>query len=204
VIEKRINSERQMKLKDLNSFKRPADLSINKVAIDTLISEGGESFFNYVKWLGLTDEHDLIVLSSEHHYYYDPEEMNNLRTIINIKELNQIKNVKTFLNSFLNYLPQKSNFIGCFTDNEKVNGYELKYRSSGDNKKGKDDIENGIVSAFPFVNMLYSLMDFKVYKYMSKTHISQLLGEFGFKVNDMTEVNGLTLFHSQKSKALYN
>ena len=182
----------------------PPDLSINREAIDILIAEGGESFYNYVELLGLSDEPNLIVLSSEHHYYYDPEEMKNFKTLINLKELNQIKNVKTFLNSFLNYLPQKSNFIGCFTDNEKVNGYELKYRSSGDRKKGRDAIENGIVSTFPFVNMLYSLMDFKVYNYISKSLIYHLLGKYGFKIIDMTEVSGLTLFHSQKNRDLYN
>jgi hypothetical protein len=204
VIEKRNISDRQMNLKDLNSFNRPADMSVNKEAIDILISEGGESFYNYVEWLGLADEPDLIVLSSEHHYYYDPEEMNRFKTIINLKELNQIKNIKTFLQSCLNYLPQKSNFVGCFTDNERVNGFELKYRSSSHNKRGMDAVENGIVSTFPFVNMIYSLMDSRVYNYMTKMHISQLLGEYGFKVIDMTAVSGLTLFHSQKSKSSYN
>jgi hypothetical protein len=193
-----------MNLSNLNKNMRPPDLSINKEAIDILIAEGGKSFYDYVERLGLADESNLVVISSEHHYYYDPEEMKNFNTLINLKEFNQIKNVRTFLNSFLNYLPRNSNFIGCFTDNEKVNGYELKYRSSGDRKKGLDAIENGIVSTFPFVNMLYSLMDFKVYNYISKTLIYNLLGKYGFKIIDMTEVSGLTLFHSQKNKELYN
>ncbi len=155
-------------------------------------------------WLGLAKEPDLIVLSSKHHYYYDPEELNGFKTVINLKEFNQIKNIKSFLNSFLQYLPQESNFIGCFTDNEKVNGYELKYRSSSDHKRGLDDIDNGIVSAFPFLNMLYSLMDSKIYNYMSRMTILQLLREYGFKIVDMTVVSGLTLFHSQKTEASYN
>jgi hypothetical protein len=204
VTEKSNVLDRQMDLKDLNSNQIPSDISFNNEAIDILISEGGESFYNYVKWLGLANEPDLIVLSSEHHYYYDSEEMNRSKTIINLKELNQIKNIKSFLQACLNYLPKESNFIGCFTDNEKVNGYELKYRSSNDNKRGLDAIENGIVSIFPFVNMLYSLLDLKVYKYMSKMNISQMLGEYGFKIIDMTEVSGLTLFHSKKTRLSYN
>lgn len=193
-----------MNFEDLNSLGRPAIPGINRDAIDNVISEGGESFYNYIECRGLTAEPDLIVLSSEHHYYYDPEEMNSFKTLINLKELNQIKNVKTFLHSFLNYMPQESNFVGCFTDNEKVNGYELKYRYSGPNNRGREAIDNGIVSTLPFVNMIYSLLDSRVYKYMSKTNIFQLLGEYGFRVLDMTEVRGLTLFHSRKSTSSYN
>ncbi len=172
--DKRNIAERQMNLNYFNSFAGQSDPDINNEAIDLLIAEGGKNFYSYVEWLGLADQPDLIVLSSEHHYYYDSEEMKSVSTIINLKELNQIKDIKTFLDSFLNYLPQKSNFVGCFTDNEKINGYELKYRSSGENKRGKDSIEHGIISSFPFVNMLYSLLDSRVYNYMSKTKISQI------------------------------
>jgi hypothetical protein len=193
-----------MKSSNLSPLKIPFNRGVNNEAIDILMAEGGESFYNYVDWLGLTKEPDLIVISSKHHYYYDPEEMKGLNTVINIKEFNQIKNIRSFLNSFLHSLPQKSNFIGCFSDNEKVNGYELKYRSASDRRRCLDDIDNGIVSAFPFLNMLYSLMDSKIYNYMSKMTISQLLGEHGFKVVDMTEVRGLTLFHSQKKEASFN
>jgi hypothetical protein len=189
---------------NIKLLKIPLNNGVTNEAIDILMAEGGESFYNYVDCLGLAEEPDLIVLSSRHHYYYDPEEMNGFKTVINLKEFNQIKNIKSFLDSFLHYLPQESNFIGCFTDNEKVNGYELKYRSASDHRRVLDDINNGIVSAFPFLNMLYSLMDSKIYNYLSKMTISQLLVEHGFKVVDMTEVRGLTLFHSQKKEVSFN
>jgi hypothetical protein len=193
-----------MKSTNSNPFKIPLNTGVTNEAMDILMTEGGESFNNYVNYLGLADEPDMIVLSSMHHYYYDPEEMKGIKTVINLKELNQIKNVRSFLNSFLHSLPQKSNFIGCFTDNEKVNGYELRYRSSNDHKRSIDDIDNGIVSAFPFLNMLYSLMDSKIYNYLSRMTILQLLREYDFKIFDMTVVSGLTLFHSQKTEASFN
>jgi hypothetical protein len=204
VPEKRNIAEKQMNLNYFNSFAGQSDPGINNEAIDLLIAEGGKNFYSYVDWLGLANQPDLIVLSSEHHYYYDSEEMNSVSTIINIKELNQVKNITAFLNSFLNYLPEKSNFVGCFTDNEKINGYELKYRSAGENKRGKDFIDHGIVSSFPFINMLYSILDSRVYNYMSRTKITQLIEGYGFKIINMTEVSGLTYFHSQKSELAYN
>jgi hypothetical protein len=176
-----------------------SDISISGNAIDTLIEEGGVNFYNYVSWLGFSTEPDLIVLSSKHHYYYDPEEMNNTKTIINIKELNQIKEIKPFLNSCLHFLPEESNFIGCFIDNEKINGYELRdISNSNDDNVNDDDLENGIVSRFPFINMIYSLIDSKTNRYMSKKSITLLMKEFDFKVMDMTEYNGFTFFHARK------
>jgi hypothetical protein len=202
--EKRNIAEGQMNSDYFNSFAGESNPDINSEAIDLLITEGGQNFYSYVEWLGLANQANLIVLSSEHHYYYDSEEMRSVSTIINLKELNQIKNIKEFLDSFLNNLPQRSNFIGCFTDNEKINGYELRYRSSGDNRRSKDSIEHGIISSFPFVNMLYSLLDSRVYNYMSKSKISQMIGGYGFKIIDMTEVSGLTYFHAQKCEIEYN
>ncbi len=181
-----------------------SNISTTKNAIDTLIEEGGESFYNYVDWLGLSKEPDLIVLSSKHHYYYDPEEINNTKTIVNIKELNQITQIKPFLHSCLYFLPEKSNFIGCFIDNEKINGYELRNLSNSYTDKKKDDkLENGIVSRFPFINMIYSLIDSKTNRYMSKRSISLLLKEFDFKVMDMTEYQTFTFFHAQKYQVFH-
>jgi hypothetical protein len=201
-----LNPTKITNLSNLRLVNNQAYLNLNssKEAIDILLEEGGESFYNYVSWLGLSNEPDLIVLSSKHHYYYDPEEMNNTKTVINIKELNQIKNIKLFLYSCLNFLPEKSNFIGCFIDNEKINGYELrKLSNSYRDKNSDDDLENGIVSRFPFINMLYSIVDSKTNRYMSRKSISLLLKEFDFKIMDMTEYKGFTFFHSQKFHA-YN
>ena len=176
-----------------------SDFKTTNKAIDILMEEGGESFYNYIVWLGLSQEPDLVVLSSKHHYYYDPEEMHNTKTIINVKELNQIKQIKPFLNSCLNFLPEKSNFIGCFIDNEKINGYELRNLSNSYSKNSNEnDLENGIISKFPFINMLYSIIDSKTNRYMSKKSITLLLKEFDFKIMDMTECRGFTFFHSQK------
>ena len=197
----------------LNQEKRanlnlPGD-SINLVAtteaIDILIAEMGEGFYNYVNTIGLAKDSDLIVLSSRHSYYFDADEMNNAKTVINLKELNKIEGIKSLLKSYLHYLPQSSNFVGYFVDNEKIDRYVVRKNSSYfTNKKLSDDIENGIVSSIPFLNMLYSVMDLKTNTYMSERSVTLLLEDFGFRVLDMTEYNGLTFFHSQKIRNTYN
>ena len=174
-------------------------------AIDILIAEMGEGFYNYVNTIGLAKDPNLIVLSSRHSYFYDADEMNNAKTVINLKELNKIEGIKSLLKSYLHYLPQNSNFVGCFVDSKKIDRYQVRKNSAYiTNKKLSDDIENGIISRNPFLNMLYSIMDLKTNTYMSERSVTLLLEDFGFRVLDMTEYNGLTFFHSRKVRNAYN
>lgn len=175
------------------------DLIKSNPVYEILNAEGCEDFANYIEWLGLHKDPNLIILSSWQHYYYDAEEMKNVKTVVNLKELNQIKQINSFIHSIFHILPQKSYFIGCFVDNKKINGYALKNNSSSyHTRRNFDALENGIVSRIPFLNMLYSMMDSKTNKYMSGRNVSLLLENHGFKVLDMTELNGLTYFCAQR------
>jgi hypothetical protein len=185
----------------VNSF----NLAVANEAVDKLITEGGASFYKYVDSRGLSKDSSLIVLSSSHHYYYDFEEMNNAKTVINLKELNRIKEIKSLLHSHLHFLPQSCNFLGCFVNNRKVERYTLrKHLTSVERTRDSDNVELGIVSRFPFINRLYSLMDSKTNKYLSEKSVALMLGVHGFKIMDMKEVNGLTFFHSRKVGNTFN
>jgi hypothetical protein len=175
------------------------DLIENDPVSEILTAEGGENFVNYIEWLGLTKDQNLVVLSSQYHYYYDAEEMKNVKTVINLKKLNQIKQMKGFLHSIFNILPPKSNFIGCFVDNKKQNGFVLRNNTTNYNsKRDSEAIENGIVSSIPFLNMIFSMMDSKTNNYLSGRSVSLLLENHGFKILNMTELNGRTYFCAQK------
>lgn len=174
-------------------------------AVDKLITEGGEGFYNYVDSLGFSNDSNLIVLSSRHHYYYDSEEMNKAKTVVNLKELNRIKEIKSLLHSHLHFLPEKCNFVGCFVNNRKIERYTLRKNVTPKEKiRNSDDVELGIVSRFPFLNMLYSYMDSKTNNYLSEESVALMLGVHGFKIINMKEVNGLTFFHSQKVENSFN
>ena len=199
VTDKAYNIADQRTAINLNLKNSRIDFTATGEAVDILIAEGGESFYNYVDGLGLAKDPDLVVLSSLSHYYYDAEDMNNVNTVINLKELNQIKQIKSFLNSIYHVLPQKSNFIGCFVDNKTNNGYVLrKSTSSYQIERSSDDIENDIASRVPFINKLFGILDSKTNTYMSKSSVTFLLEDYGFKVMDMTLLDGLTYFHAQK------
>jgi hypothetical protein len=184
---------------------RSADMVLVNEAVDKLRTEGGEGFYNYVDSLGFSNDSNLIVLSSRHHYYYDSDEINKAKTVVNLKELNRIKEIKGLLHSHLHFLPQKCNFVGCFVNNKKNERFGLKKSATSKEKViNSDNIELGILSRIPFLNMLYSLMDSKTNNYLSEESVASMLGVNGFKVIDMIEVNGLTFFHSQKVGNTFN
>ena len=175
------------------------DTSRNNPVSDIFMAEGSENFNNYIELLGLGKDPDKVILSSMHHYFYDVEEMKNVKTVINLQELNFIKEIKNFLFSISNILPAKSNFIGCFIDNKKQNLFAFRNEFSGYHlSKNSEAIENGIISRIPFLNMLYSLMDSKTNNFFSKLRVTSLLEDYGFKVLDMTELKGLTFFCAQR------
>jgi hypothetical protein len=196
----KLNAANNQQIKNFVSLSRGlSDLSENTSVSEILASEGCECFSDYIKELGLANDPNLVVLSSLHHYYYDAEEMKNVKTVISMKLLNQEKEIKSFLHSIFSILPKSSNYIGCFVDNNKINGYKLRNNSSSSkNKSGSAYIENGIVSQIPFINMIYSFMDLKTNKFISANSVSILLEDHGFKVLSMKELNGITYFHSQK------
>jgi hypothetical protein len=178
-----------------NLSSAPLDLVRTNPVQKALSTEDCKNFIGYLEHLGLSAETNVVVLSSLHHYYYDAEEMTNVKTIINLKELNLIKELKDFLHSSFHILPPDCNFIGCFINNKKQDGFLLS-TSPSDNyyKRNSDAIEKGIVSSSPFLNMIYNVIDSKTNKYLSERSVSLILGEHGFKIVDFTEIDGLTYF----------
>ena len=157
--------------------------TVNNSVMNNLIAEGGENFFNYLEWHGLSNEDNMLVLSSRHHYYYDPNELQAVTTLINVKKLNLIKHLDTFLHSIEHVLSPESNFIGCFSDWKTQKGTGITSRMF----KG-------------FINFIDSKIDVDY----DKKDVSKLLESHGFKVVDMTEINGLTYFRAQNLRAQAN
>lgn len=163
----------------MTSFNRvnlsPERTTINP-SIDYLISEGGEYFIQYLRFLGFENEPNLLVLSSNHHYYYDFNELKGVTILINLKKLNLIKHLDSFLHTIYRGLSPKTNFIGCFSDRNTQNGAKLSSR-----------MFNG------FINFLDSRID----NDLNKNEVSEILETHGFTIINMKEMDGLTYFYAQ-------
>lgn len=170
------------------------DLTVARPAYDLLAAEGGESFFNYIDWLGLTKGSELIVLSPVHHYYYDLDDLKKINTVVNLMPLNRISDISLFLQSISELIPQNCFFIGCFTDTRKQ-----KQLFPKDNYgRSSENYENSIFSKIPVVNMIYGLMDLRTNRFMSKNNVTLLLESHDLKIVDMTEMDGITYFCTSK------
>jgi hypothetical protein len=149
-------------------------------AIVNMIAEDGGSFFNYLKDLGLSRDNNLVVLSSRHHYFYDEDEMKNVRTLINLRKLNLIKYLDEFLFTLVQVLPPDTKFLGCFSDSN----------TSGNN-------DTSLFHPIRLLKQKVNRLDFLGEKTMNKNKVSGILESYGFKIINMTEMNGLTYFCSQ-------
>jgi hypothetical protein len=104
-------------------------------------------------------------------------------TLINIKKLNMIKHLDNFLQSIVHVLSPKTNFIGCFSDWKTQKGLRLSSRMY----KG-------------FINFLDAKIDIEI----DRKSVLRILESHGFKVMDMTEINGLTYFRAQNYGSMTN
>jgi hypothetical protein len=163
-----------------------------KTFSEILSSEGCNNFVDYIELLGFKNDPNMVVLSSKHHYYYDQEELKNVNTITNLKELKQTKQIKNFLQSVRYVLHQRGNLIGYFTDSTQHKGFRSILNSSD-----SDTTENGVSSMNPLLKMIFNIMGAAININLTKKSVRLMLEDNGFKVLDMTEFNGQTYFHAQ-------
>lgn len=146
---------------------------------DKLVAEVDEIFLNYLNSHGLANENNLLVLSSKLHYYYDYEELKEVTTLINLKKLNLVEHLDDLLETLNIGLSPETNFVGCFTDRKAQKGVSVTSRLY---KR--------------FLNFLDAKIDVEI----DSIDFSRLLESHGFKVLDMTEINGLTYFMTQNHR----
>jgi len=167
-------------VKHANNDKTTHGISGFFPAIVTMIAEDGDNFFRYLKDLGLSRENNIVVLSSRHHYFYDENELKNVSTLINLRKLNRIKYLEEFLYTLVQVLPPDTKFLGCFSD------FEVSEKS-----------ETAFVRPIKRLKLKISSLYSGNEKMLNRNKVSEILESFGFKIIDMTDMNGLTYFCAQ-------
>ncbi len=168
---------------------------------DELSDAAREDLIEYLDRMGLASESDLLVIPSTRHYFYDAEDMKGIKTVVNLRQLNHVREVRDFLRTIVDLLPVRSNFVGCFVDNRVQNGFSDKYSNMPRELSEKAEAyENGIESRIPFINRMYSFIDSRTNRYLTKRAVTHLLEECGLQIISMTDLNGLTYFHTRKNR----
>jgi hypothetical protein len=144
--------------------------------------EPDDNILVYLKNLGLKDEQKCLVLTPSQHYYYNEEDLKDIRTMVNLKELNQIKNIDRFLHSLFRILQPGANFVGCFSDSEMPSGRFHSEKSSG------------------LLTWFLNFLETKSERKISRHQVYEMLESHGFRILDMKVINGLTYFYSTNAR----
>jgi hypothetical protein len=152
-------------------------------AIANMIAEGGIDFYSYLRKIGLSREPNLMVLSSKHHYYYDESDLKEIRTLVNLKRLNLVRHPEAFLNNLARILHGGANFVGCFCDSKDLR------------KSGKHFFQTSRL-----LTRVVNLLDSKTDRTLDSKSVTQMLESHGFKIVDMTLIDGTTYFNAKLAK----
>lgn len=187
----------------VRGINKNSETELNGNPITELVPGKYRMYHEYLEWLGFGEETKILILSPNNHYYYDDEELRDVNALLNLKHLNHIREVKDFLYSVNQALTNKRYLIGSFIDRKHQFSFFANSTYPDNNiQEGVDPVENGISSRIPLLNMIYDLMDSRTNnRNMTKKSVTLLLEITGFKVLDMTEINGITCFCAQKIKS---
>jgi hypothetical protein len=171
-----------------------------------LSAEGCGDFYNYISWLDLVKDLNVLVLSGTNHYYYHPEDLENTKTVINLKPLNRINKLISFLENVFSILPDYSYLTGCY-ENNTVNNSDVNHKyitgeSEREKSKGNDH-ENRYRGSW-LQNNMKRIFSTGTNRLLSKESTTYLLKEAGFTVLDITALNGKTYFCAQKRPSFDN
>jgi hypothetical protein len=191
---------------EFNHQKQSDQFSLDKETrnpiYNDLLNEAGENVVRYLERFNLVQNRNFILLSSVRHYLYGPEELKLVKTIINLKLINQITPINYCLRTMNRALPMKGNFVGCFIDykSQKNKVLQISPSTLAYLLFLLHWIDNRLIAQIPLVNRVRYIINPRKIKLLTTVETRQLLENNGFLVKDVTEIDGLTYFISQKIK----
>ena len=138
-----------------------------------LTAQGGVLFFDYLKKFNLVRDPNIVTLYPQKSFFYDENDFVGINTILVLKKLNLISDLKSFLRSLDSILPPDVKFIGCFSDFRRIKGNNLLTR---------------------FYRNVLNHLDLKTDKEMDRKLVKHFLEENKFSIIDMSEKNGIVYF----------
>jgi hypothetical protein len=156
--------------------------SVFSDAVVEIINKCGEKKFDLSNG-NIYEEPELLVLPSNQHYFYAEEDLKNVRTLINLNKLNNIKHPVNFLHTLFRTLPANAGFIGCFSDDKTRTSTGATYYKPS-----------------RLLKWMVNFIDSRTDHFMDRRKVSELLSTHGFKVVEMKNIDGLTFFYSKNMR----
>lgn len=135
-----------------------------------------EDFQQYISRTGLVKESGYMILSSVSRYYYDLDDFEGIKTLINLKELNHIPHLDSFLFTLYKLSSPGTLFLGCF---------------KAAARNGRKDVNTQYARR---LNGYSKMCDKRTGRSFTEEGATHLLEAHGFKVLDLTELKGTIYF----------
>lgn len=165
-----------------------------------IIDEVGKDVFTYLEKFRITTNSNILFLSYTRHYLYDADQLKKVDTLINFKSLNRVPHLWYHLFTMNRILPVNGHFIGCFVDYATQRERMIKNKHSllGQLFLYAYRIVNRVFPRIPLLNGIQHWANQGKTKCMTRNEANILLEKSGFKVVDMTEIDGVTYFITLK------
>lgn len=165
-----------------------------------LVDEVGEDVLLYLSEFPCLKSPNILFLSSVRHYLYDSKELSQVDTLINFRALNGTRHISFYLQTMNQLLPEEGYFIGCFVD---YSTFREEFRSRRPTTLRYIFLMsyifvNRVIPRVPLLNAFQSAMIHGKKKCLTPSEVVCHLDKHGFKVLDMTVIDGVTYFVSQK------
>jgi hypothetical protein len=160
-----------------------AGQTVSSPVLEKMIMEGGIDFYNYLRWIGLSEQPNIMVLTSMRQYYYDNNDLKNIGVLINMKKLNQVTHLESFIHTLFRLLPYQSAFVGCFCN------------------PGEERSEMACERSVKFFNG-FRTAGCRAGRSLTRISVANMLNNNGFILKDMTDINGLAYFWAQNNRRL--
>lgn len=167
---------------EIHNFQMPGLFSLNSPILEHLLLNSCEDFHKYVRWTGLARNNGVLVLLPISHYNYDFEDLKGVKILISQKKLNNIKHLDSYLRILFKAMPADGYFFGCFECNDKP-----------------APVKSYIPSRKIMCSMKYQ--ESQPERLFTRKGVSIMLEGHGYKVIDLTDINGITYFCARIKKS---
>lgn len=158
-----------------------------------LIASGGVSLFRYLMESGLFSGQGVVILSRHDRATFGTVDLRRATTLITLRRLNMVKHLEMFLSSLARILPPGTNFVGCFSPAKKETVVA--------DRHGREDVLVGGPSVHGSEDVLDgrpSVHGSDGFRSLNSRMVSEMLERNGLSLISMTEMSGVTYFHSRK------
>ncbi len=179
----------------------PIDKASRSSLYHDLLEEAGEDVVYYLESFNLMQNQNFILLSSIRHYLYGPEELRNVKTVINLKLINPAKQIRFCLKTMNRVLPKRGIFVGCFLEYKAYEYKNLQYNSvMFRHVLGFTYwFSNWVIPRVPVLSSFQYFVNPKKMQCLTITKMRKKLEKNGFKLIDVSEIGGVAYFISQKT-----